>query len=102
MNNPYAIGVDLGGTGVKAVGLAPDGNLLCEMTRPFNAAQPMHFADTVRALVQELIDQQGREPMALGLCAPGLAAADQRSISVWVHSLSSRPCPWRSVRKSLA
>lgn len=81
MNDPYAIGVDIGGTGVKAVGLAPDGNLLFEMTRPFDAAQPMHFADTVRALVQELIDQQGREPMALGLCAPGLAAADQRSMA---------------------
>ncbi len=81
MSEPYAIGVDIGGTGVKAVALAEDGKLLLETTRPFDAVQPMHFAETARGMVQDLIRQQGREPMALGLCAPGLAAADQRSMA---------------------
>lgn len=81
MSEAYAIGVDIGGTGVKAVALSASGDILLERTRPFDADQPMHFADTARGLVQELRRQQGREPMALGVCAPGLAAADQRSMA---------------------
>ena len=81
MNAPYAIGIDIGGTGVKAVVLAPDGEMLSETNRPFDAGRPLHFAETVRALLRSLRESQGREPLAVGICAPGLAAADQRSIA---------------------
>lgn len=87
MSDPYAIGVDIGGTGVKAVGLSPEGRLCFETTRVFDAAKPMHFAESARDLVRELIAQQGVAPLALGVCAPGLAAADQRSVAILPNRL---------------
>ena len=54
MNAPYAIGIDIGGTGVKAVVLAPDGEMLSETNRPFGAGRPLHFAETVRELLRSL------------------------------------------------
>lgn len=81
MSAPFAIGLDIGGTAVKAVVLEPHGRILTEIHRPFDEARSMDFAETARTLVKELVNAQGREPLATGLCAPGLAAADQRSIA---------------------
>ena len=81
MSAPYAIGIDIGGTGVKAVVLTPDGEMISETTRLFDAGRPRHFAETVREFMGSLRESQGREPLAVGICAPGLVAADQRSIA---------------------
>lgn len=70
-----AIGIDLGGTQIKGVLVAEDGEVLRRELRETPEDDAMRFVGAVR----ELVDALGRE-VALGLAAPGLAARDGRSI----------------------
>jgi len=78
---PYVVGLDLGGSSVKAAVLTPDGTPLGEANRTFEVDRPLHFAETVRDLARELITAQGTGPVAVGMSAPGLPAKDGRSIA---------------------
>lgn len=81
MSEACAVGVDIGGSSVKAVAVAPDGRLLRERNQPFDPNRKLDFATTARGLVDQL-SQELRSPFAaLGLCAPGLAAPDHSSIA---------------------
>lgn len=73
------LGIDLGGTHVKGLAVAPDGRVLAEVTQPTADRGDDAWARKVRAAVREL---RARCPgiAAAGLCAPGLAARDERSI----------------------
>ena len=79
-----AIGIDIGGTQIKAAAFLPDGSVVAQRTAPTadgaDAGHPPQFAVNVRTLVRELESLAG--PTAhIGLSAPGLASNDHRSIS---------------------
>ncbi len=71
-----AIGIDLGGTQIKAVLVSASGAVLRREARPTNDGDPGGWLENVRALEAEL----GGGPR-LGISAPGLAAADGESIA---------------------
>lgn len=73
-----ALGIDLGGTQIKAVVVTAAGEVVCREARPTGATEKKasSWAETVRALAAEL----GKD-LPLGVSAPGLAARDRRSIA---------------------
>jgi glucokinase len=77
MNQPYAVGIDAGGTNVKGVAAEPSGRILARQTR-WAAGEPLTTA--VRSFVAGLVGQVGHAPTAFGLAAPGIANPDGRSI----------------------
>lgn len=77
----YLLGIDLGGSSVKAVAVTPVRETLGRFNEPFDPDQRLHFAETVRDLVQRVTSEQKQPPARIGLSAPGLAARDGRSIA---------------------
>lgn len=79
----WAAGIDIGGTNVKAVAVAIDGTVLAHATRPTRDGEA--GADDWIAAVQTTLAsftlELGAAPAAIGVCAPGLAATDARSIA---------------------
>ncbi|MGB8167794.1 MAG: ROK family protein [Chthoniobacteraceae bacterium] len=71
-----AIGIDLGGTLIKAVLVTADGEILRREARPTNDGDPRGWLESVRSLAAEF----GNDA-PLGISAPGLAAADGESIA---------------------
>lgn len=73
-----AVGIDLGGTQIKAVLVNAEGAVLRREARPTSdtGEDSRSWAETVRALADEL-----GPDLPLGLSAPGLAAPDRRSIA---------------------
>lgn len=77
-------GIDLGGTQIKAVCLdAISGEVLARRTHltrdgELDGSTP-RWASTVKSMVDELEREFGRL-QGIGMCAPGLAAQDERSI----------------------
>lgn len=80
-----AIGIDLGGTNIKAVLVdQTQGQVHAKLSRPtldgeFQDGTP-RFALTVREIVLELEAQCGQGPLPVGLSAPGLANPGGRCI----------------------
>lgn len=77
----YAIGIDLGGSSVKAVAVTPEGKTLAEAVASFDAEASMDWSRKIRAVVEEIQSQQTESASHIGLSAPGLAAKDARSIA---------------------
>lgn len=77
----YAVGIDIGGSSVKAVAVTKDGNVLSQSNRSFEPSGFMAFARTVRDVLREKFALHGEALEAVGLSAPGLAAKDERSIA---------------------
>lgn len=78
----YALGIDLGGSSIKAVAVTPDGTVLEKSNVPFNAREPLDWARRIEQLVRELESNRGASADVVGLSAPGLAAKNGRSIAV--------------------
>jgi glucokinase len=76
----YSLGLDLGGTSVKGVAVTPAGETTARFHEPFNLDEPLAFARCVSRVVAQATQQLGR-PARIGLSAPGIAAADRRSIA---------------------
>jgi len=76
----YQLGLDLGGTSVKAVAVTSAGESLERFHEPFELAEPLAFARAVRAVLHRATATLG-VPAAVGLSAPGIAAKDGRSIA---------------------
>ena len=74
------IGVDLGGSSVKAVAVTEVGEKLGDANQAFDEQQEMAFAKTIASVVKDLEAAHG-EADSIGLSAPGLAAKDGRSIA---------------------
>ena len=72
----YTIGIDLGGSCVKAVAVTPDGKTLTKHNLPFDADADMEWANRLRELVQSIEKDQDGKPDNMGFSAPGLAAPD--------------------------
>jgi glucokinase len=77
---PVILGLDLGGTQIKGLALAADGTVLAEETHPTADRGDTAWRERVLAVAAAL---RHRHPAAVcaGLCAPGLAARDERSIA---------------------
>lgn len=79
---PVAIGLDLGGTSVKGIAArGTDGAELARHTTAFDLSVPGAFREAVRTTLLALEQSLGRPADHVGLSAPGLAAADGRSIA---------------------
>ncbi len=104
LNTGYWLGLDLGGTSIKAVAVTSEGEKLRQRSVPF-VDRDMEWARKIRTLVRAWRRDLG-EPLGIGLSAPGLAARDARSIAVmpgrllglerldWTDYLASpRPIP---------
>lgn len=76
----YLLGLDLGGTSIKAIAVTARGEKLRQRSVPF-VDRDMEWAKKLRALVRTWRRELG-EPAGIGLSAPGLAAKDARSIAV--------------------
>ena len=79
----YAIGVDLGGTHIKAASVTETGTVTGRCSdatrdRDDGAGAWIH---TIRGLVARLVEDSGRPPFGFGVGAPGLAAADGRKVA---------------------
>lgn len=72
-------GLDLGGTQIKALALTGKGRVLEEKTAPTNDRGDTSWRDGVRA-VCDALRARHRTVAGVGVCAPGLAARDERSI----------------------
>jgi glucokinase len=77
----YLVGLDLGGSSVKAVAVSEDGATLGRYHESFDPDRPLHFAEIVAAVAERASAERGGRPQRLGLSAPGLAAGDGRSIA---------------------
>src|SRR5437667_9417612 len=77
----YAIGIDLGGSSIKAVTATPAGEALSRHNIDFDPDKNMEWAGKIRALVQQLQQERGGPAGSIGVSAPGLASADGRSIA---------------------
>jgi glucokinase len=77
----YFIGIDLGGSSVKAIAVTQDGEKLAQQNLDFDAAEGMQWAEHVASIVRELEREQGSPAAELGLSAPGLAARDAQAIA---------------------
>jgi glucokinase len=77
----YAIGLDLGGTNIKGLAVTPTGRVLCEKLSATVPSWEKVWAKNVERVLAELSKSVGSEPAGIGLAAPGLAAADRRSIA---------------------
>ena len=76
----YLIGIDLGGSSIKALALSPKGERLFEQQRSFDVEAADDWATEIHALVSEIEDTQGEPALSIGLSAPGLVNRDMRSI----------------------
>jgi len=77
----YALGIDLGGSSVKAVSITPGGEILARQNVEFALEEAMDWASKIRDLVNALQRAQGAAADWIGLSAPGLASRDARSIA---------------------
>lgn len=79
----FSLGIDLGGRNIKFVAITPQGEIRARATAP-TYADDSDWAATIRGLIEKIADEQGSAPLCVGLCAPGLAAPDGRSI-LWMQ-----------------
>ena len=77
----FALGIDLGGSSVKAVAVTAEGQLLHQSNVAFDVNEKGDWARLVQQIVHELESKQKERATALGLSAPGLASRDGRSIA---------------------
>src|SRR5436853_564076 len=80
---PFSIGIDLGGTNIKAVAVTPDGESLGQATDRTDDERG-EWGERIKALVATLEAEQGNPADWIGLAAPGLAAPDGSRI-VWMQ-----------------
>lgn len=75
----YTIGIDAGGTNVKAIAVDRLGNLRQSSTTP--TGDFAKWSQGVRALVREIEEAQGGPAAGIGLATPGVIAADGLSVA---------------------
>lgn len=77
----YAIGLDIGGTNIKALAVTPAGRVLAQTVVPTGDTGQRGWHLNVRCAKDELERTVKQPPAWIGLAAPGLAAANQSSIA---------------------
>lgn len=97
----YAIGIDLGGTNIKAVAVTEEGRLLEQSTCATGADEEGTWRENVRRQFELLEGRVGAPARWRGMASPGLVAEDCRSIamvSTWLPGLQG--LDWTSFLKS--
>jgi glucokinase len=77
----YAIGLDIGGTNIKALAVTPGACVLAQTVVPTGDTGRRDWQVNVRRAKEALERTVRRPPKWIGLDAPGLAAANQGSIA---------------------
>lgn len=81
----YIVGIDLGGTQIKAAAFTPDGSVLHRETHPTHDGERVGgvpaWASAVGSLLEAWTTRFGGPAHRIGLAAPGMPAADSRSIA---------------------
>jgi glucokinase len=79
----WSAGIDVGGTNLKAVAVSADGSVLRRLSRATHdgVGTGNDWARHGRAAVAEIETGVGSAAATIGVCAPGLAASDGRSIA---------------------
>ncbi len=85
----HSIGVDLGATRIKMVAVNASGQVLAQIRESTGDASGLHdasaapvWAKKVKSLIEKLEKQQRTAASSMGIAAPGLAAPDNRSITL--------------------
>jgi glucokinase len=81
MNMTCAIGLDLGGTNIKGLAITASGRVLAEYRAPTASKGPRSWVKNVDKVLAQLRAAVKGSGSWIGLAAPGLAAADHRSIA---------------------
>jgi glucokinase len=68
----YSIGIDLGGTRVKAAALQTDGQILWKDLQTFDQETALSWAQGIQDLIARVETQFGKPAGRIGLAAPGL------------------------------
>jgi glucokinase len=76
-----AIGIDLGGTRIKAVVVDTEGNVMHELYHPTNDGDDKAWKNAVIAAVDELQNKLKTKPSFIGLSAPGLPNKENTAIA---------------------
>ncbi|MEP6950177.1 MAG: ROK family protein [Ginsengibacter sp.] len=76
-----AIGIDLGGTRIKAAAIDADGNVLHQLYKATNDGDDTIWKNAVAAAVKELQDILKTEKTSIGLSAPGLPNENNTAIA---------------------
>lgn len=79
----WSIGIDVGGTAIKAVVVDAVGTILKRKSLPTNdgADSVAEWTQNARQIIQDFEKEIGSTASSIGISAPGLAAADDRSIA---------------------
>ena len=77
----YSIGIDLGGTNIKAVAVSEGGEMLAQSNAPTSGEDGAAVAENVGLQLAALEAKVGRPASAVGLAAPGMVARDGRSMA---------------------
>ena len=77
-----AIGIDLGGTRIKAVVVNTAGNVVHQLYADTNDSEGAIWKTVVRETVMELSNRMNGESLVVGISAPGLPDAKNEAIAV--------------------
>jgi glucokinase len=77
----YSIGIDLGGTNIKAVAVSDEGEVLAQSNAPTSGEDGAAVAENVARQSAALEAEVGRPASSVGLAAPGMVARDGRSMA---------------------
>lgn len=81
MRNQGIIGIDLGGTRIKAVAIDEAGNILHQMYTPTNDSEGEGWKLAVANTVKELQQKLGTTEICVGISAPGLPNKENTAIA---------------------
>lgn len=91
----YAIGIDLGGTNIKAAAVTPSGEVLEQSSAETRADEGAAWAACVCEQIAALESRVGGAALCIGIASPGMAARDGRSMaSVSGHLESLQGFDW--------
>jgi glucokinase len=76
----YAIGLDIGGTNVKAVAINQTGDVLDDRDVPTQDDAEGSWKHDARKLLEQMEQARGAKASHIGVCCPGIAASDGKSI----------------------
>lgn len=77
--SPVSVGIDIGGTRIKAVALWNDGRIVAEKLVP-----SANCVESLVATIKSLVDEHAESGSSVGIGAPGIAGRDNRSIA-WMR-----------------
>jgi glucokinase len=83
MEPSYSVGIDLGGTNIKAVAVNATGNVLERESRQTRdgPASVAEWVEIIRRLVAGFKSSLGAPTSGIGMATPGIIAADSRSVA---------------------